>query len=189
MPPRPSHPGLSPVTRKFILHWGEMGSRWGVNRTVAQVHALLYLSPRPVTAEEIAQTLGVARSNVSQSLRELRRWGLLQAAPVLGDRRDHFRSVGDVWEMAQVILETRKRREVDPALTVLRECAAESRRKEVDAHTRARVEQMLDFFETMTAWYEQMRRLPTSALKKVVRMGSRIVRMGSKAGSPVETAP
>src|SRR6476620_7537873 len=105
---------LEPVMEKFILHWGEMGTRWGVNRTVAQVHALLYLSPGPMNAEEIAATLSVARSNVSTSLKELQSWGIVRVVHVMGDRRDHFESMKDVWEMFQVILEQRKRREIDP---------------------------------------------------------------------------
>ncbi|MGH9704912.1 MAG: GbsR/MarR family transcriptional regulator, partial [Candidatus Acidiferrales bacterium] len=112
---------LSPVTRKFILHWGEMGTRWGINRTVAQVHALLFLSPEPLHAEEIAQTLSVARSNVSTSLRELQAWRIVREVSVFGDRRQHFESMKDLWEMFRIILEERKRREIDPTITVLRE--------------------------------------------------------------------
>src|SRR2546428_6516306 len=114
-------PSLSPVTRKFVLHWGEMGTRWGVNRTVAQIHALLYLSPKPLNAEEIAETLGVARSNVSTSLRELQNWGIVRIAHVMGDRRDHFESMKDGWEMFRVILDERKKRETDPTLHLLRQ--------------------------------------------------------------------
>src|SRR5437867_3235988 len=102
-------PRLSPVVQRFILHWGEMGTRWGVNRTVAQIHALLYVSPRPLPAEEIAETLSVARSNVSTSLRELQSWGIVRVVHVMRDRRDHFESMKDVWEMFQVILGERKR--------------------------------------------------------------------------------
>src|SRR5271155_4591294 len=109
---------LTPVTRKFILHWGEMGTRWGVNRTVAQIHALLYISPRPLDAEEIALTLEVARSNVSTSLKELQGWGIVRVVHVLGDRRDHFESMKDVWEMFQVVLTERKRREIDPTVAL-----------------------------------------------------------------------
>src|SRR5437763_7001210 len=107
---------LSPVRKAFILHWGEMGRRWGINRTVAQVHALLQLAPRPLTAEEIAETLNVARSNVSTSIRELQSWGLVQAAHVLGDRRAHYVALGDVWEMFRIIVDQRKKREIDPTL-------------------------------------------------------------------------
>src|SRR5688572_26727821 len=102
---------LTPVMEKFILHWGEMGTRWGINRTVAQVHALLYLSPKALHAEEIAETLSVARSNVSTSLKELQSWGIIRVVHVMGDRRDHFESLKDVWELFQVIIAERKRRE------------------------------------------------------------------------------
>jgi DNA-binding transcriptional regulator GbsR (MarR family) len=113
---------LTPVQEKFILHWGEMGTRWGINRTVAQIHALLYLSPEPLHAEDIARLLSVARSNVSSSLRELQSWGIVRIAHVLGDRRDHFESLKDVWQMFQIIVEERKRREVDPTIAMLKTC-------------------------------------------------------------------
>src|SRR5438270_8528562 len=120
--------GLSPTAKKFILHWGEMSTRWGINRTVAQIHALLYISPKPLNAEEIADTLSVARSNVSTSLRELQGWGIVKVVHVLGDRRDHFESMKDVWEMFRIVLDERKRRETDPTLALLRECVAESKK-------------------------------------------------------------
>src|SRR5499425_2034899 len=105
---------MAPVTQRFVLHWGEMGARWGINRTVAQIHALLYLSPKPLNAEEIAETLGVARSNVSNSLKELQGWGIVRVVHVLGDRRDHFESIKDVWDIFRIVAEERKRREIDP---------------------------------------------------------------------------
>src|ERR1700733_10736716 len=124
----------SPVQQKFILHWGEMGTRWGINRTVAQIHALLYMSPRPLHAEEMVEALSVARSNVSTSLKELQGWGIVKMVHVLGDKRDHFESMKDVWEMFRVVLDERKRREIDPTLVMLRECIAEvSTQKEKDA--------------------------------------------------------
>src|ERR1700741_2072635 len=131
---------LSPVQEKFILHWGEMGTRWGVNRTVAQVHALLYLSPEPLTADDIVATLGVARSNVSTSLKELQGWGIVKLVHVLGDKRDHFESMKDVWEMFRVVLDERKRREIDPTMSILRECISEAEKeKEGDKHTQERL--------------------------------------------------
>src|SRR5256886_1053815 len=117
---------LSPIQQKFILHWGEMGTRWGINRTVAQIHALLYLSPRPLHAENIAETLAVARSNVSTSLKDLQGWGIVKLVHVLGDKRDHFESLKNVWEMFRIVLDERKRREIDPTLTILRSCIAEA---------------------------------------------------------------
>src|SRR6185436_9462614 len=116
---------LTAIQQKFILHWGEMGLRWGINRTVAQIHALLYLSPRPLPAEEICEVLGVARSNVSNSLRELQNWGIVKVVHAMGDRRDHFEAMKDVWQMFRVVLEERKKREVDPTLEMLRVSVAE----------------------------------------------------------------
>src|ERR1700689_5229360 len=136
-------PNLSAVQKKFILHWGEMGARWGINRTVAQVHALLYLSATPLDAEDIAKTLGVARSNVSTSLRELQGWGIVRVTHLLGDRRDHFMSLTDVWEMFRIILQERKRREIDPTLKLLNECLGDLRRDTAaDSYTRERVANM-----------------------------------------------
>src|ERR1700720_3283172 len=142
---------LTAVAQKFILHWGEMGTRWGINRTVAQVHALLFISPEPVNAEEIAQTLSVARSNVSTSLRELQGWGIVRVVHVLGDRRDHFESVKDVWEIFRIVSEERKRREIDPTLHAIAECVREDKSNpQGDAYTREQLERMLEFLAAMT---------------------------------------
>ena len=159
----------------FILHWGEMGTKWGINRTVAQIHALLYLSPEPLNAEQITEALSVARSNVSNSLRELQGWGIVKVVHIMGDRRDHYESMKDVWEMFQVILDERKKRETDPTLAMLRELTAKAKKSGAkDAHTYERLKEMNDFFEAMTAWYSQMRRLPTGSLIKFVKMGGKI---------------
>jgi DNA-binding transcriptional regulator GbsR (MarR family) len=169
---------ITPVMRKFILHWGEMGARWGINRTVAQIHALLYLSKRPLNADEIIEALKVARSNVSNSLRELQGWGIVRTVHVMGDRRDHFESLKDVWEMFQIILDERKRREVDPTTAVLRECiAAAESAGAAEAHVRGRLGEMLSFFETMSGWYQQLRRLPTGAVIKLVKLGARLPKL------------
>jgi DNA-binding transcriptional regulator GbsR (MarR family) len=166
---------LTPTARAYVLHWGEMGTKWGVNRTVAQIHALLYLSPKPLTAEEIATALSVARSNVSTSLRELQGWGIVRVVHVMGDRRDHFESMADVWEMFQIILDERKKREVDPTVAVLRELVAESKKSGIaEKHTHERLSEMLKFFETMTGWYAQLRRLPRGAVVKFVKMGDKV---------------
>lgn len=166
---------LTPTAKAFILHWGEMGTKWGVNRTVAQIHALLYLSPKALTAEEIVAALSVARSNVSTSLRELQGWGIVRVVHVMGDRRDHFESMADVWEMFQIILDERKKREVDPTVAVLRELVAESKKAGAgDKHTQERLSEMLKFFETMIGWYSQIRRLPRGAVVKFVKMGNKV---------------
>src|SRR6188474_1943980 len=162
---------LSSVAQKFILHWGEMGTRWGINRTVAQVHALLFMSPKPLNAEQIQEALNVARSNVSTSLRELQSWGIVRLIHVRDDKRDHFESMKDVWEMFRVVLDERKRREIDPTLAMLRECIADaSKDKASGPVTIERLKQLADFFETTTGWYEQVRQWPTTALAKFVRM-------------------
>jgi DNA-binding transcriptional regulator GbsR (MarR family) len=163
---------------KFILHWGEMGTRWGINRTVAQIHALLFLSPKPMHAEEIAQTLGVARSNVSTSLKELQSWGIVRVAHVMGDRRDHFDSMKDVWEMFRIILDERKKRETDPTLHLLRELTTSAeKRGEADAYVRERLGDMRSFFELMTQWYEQTRAIPTPAVIKMCKMGDKVAKL------------
>src|SRR5947207_13772047 len=126
---------LTGVQQKFILHWGEMGTRWGINRTVAQIHALLYISPKPLNAEDIAETLAVARSNVSNSVQELQGWGIVKLVHVMGDKRDHFESMKDVWEMFRMVLDERKRREIDPTLAMLRECILEAEVEKADKYT------------------------------------------------------
>lgn len=169
---------VSPVARKFILHWGEMGTRWGVNRTVAQIHALLYLAPSPLHAEAIADVLKVARSNVSNSLRELQGWGVVRIVHVMGDRRDHFESLKDVWEMFQIVLDERKKREIDPTLAVLRECVASARAAgKSEEPVLQKLDHMLEFFDAMTGWYQQLRRLPTGAVIKFVKLGGKLPRL------------
>jgi DNA-binding transcriptional regulator GbsR (MarR family) len=165
---------LTPVQQKFILHWGEMGTRWGINRTVAQIHALLYIAPEPLNAEEIAETLSVARSNVSNSLKELQGWGIVKLVHAMGDKRDHFESMKDPWEMFRVVLDERKKREIDPTLTVLRDCLEEAEGdKRTDDYTRDRLAALHDFLEATTNWYMQIRRWPTNGLAKFVKMGDK----------------
>ena len=166
---------LGPAAEKFVLHWGEMGTRWGVNRTVAQIHALLYITPRPLNAEEIATTLAIARSNVSTSLRELQRWGIVRSAHVLGDRREYYESPQDTWEMVKLILEERKRREIDPTLQVLAACLSERESSsEVDPLVRERLQSMLALFETMDSWFREVVSLPNAQLKRLVGMSRQV---------------
>ena len=167
---------LTPIAQKFILHWGEMGTKWGINRTVAQVHALLFLSPHPVPADEISTTLSVARSNVSTSLRELQGWGIVRVVHVLGDRRDHFETTKDVWEIFRTVSEERKRREIDPTLRVIAECVHELKAApQGDAYTRERLETMLEFLTAMTGLFEEIIRMPTGALKGVVKLRGKVI--------------
>jgi len=172
---------LSPAVEKYVLHWGEMGTRWGTNRTVAQIQALLYLSPTPMHAEEIVDILSVARSNVSTSIRELQSYGLVRMTHVLGDRRDYFESLSDVWELFRVIIDQRKQRELNPTLTMLKQCAIEvDAEKDTNDVTKKRIHNMLDFVTTTSDWYEQIQSVPTSTLQKLMKLGSGITRFLKK---------
>jgi DNA-binding transcriptional regulator GbsR (MarR family) len=168
---------LTPTEQKFILHWGEMGTRWGINRTVAQIHALLYLSPKALPAEDIAKTLSVARSNVSTSIRELETWGIVRAVHVLGDRREHYESMKDVWEMFRLVIEQRKRREIDPTREMLRRCLADLDPKEAGAdYTRDRLAAMAGFFEAVTELHDQLKGLPTGTVRQLLKMAAKMKR-------------
>ncbi len=175
---------LTPVEEKFILHWGEMGTKWGINRTVAQVHALLYLSAKPLPADEISTTLSVARSNVSTSLRELQGWGIVRVVHVLGDRRDHFETQKDVWEIFRIVAEERKKREIDPTLRVLAECVQEAQASGEENVIRERLEAMQQFLIAMSGLADEILRMPTPALKGVVKLRGKVVSLfgsGKKA--------
>src|SRR5271156_1215299 len=169
---------LSPAAQKFILHWGEMGTRWGINRTVAQVHALLFLSERPLSAEEIAHTLSVARSNVSTSLRELQGWRIVRGVSVFGDRRQHFESMKDLWEMFRVILDERKRREIDPTIRVLGECVAEAGKAgPSEAYARERINEMLEFIASMDTLFQEFQHLPPTAARGLIKLRGRVKKL------------
>jgi DNA-binding transcriptional regulator GbsR (MarR family) len=169
---------LTPLMERYILHWGEMGTRWGVNRTVAQIHALLYLSPQPLPAEQIADTLSVARSNVSTSLKELQGWGLVSVAHVMGDRRDHFTCKGDTWTMLMTIMEERKRRELEPTLTLLRQCVLEMEDdKRTPEEVKRRMHDMLTFLSTLTDWFDQVKTLPRTTLVTLMKMGEKVAKL------------
>lgn len=166
---------LSPVEQKFVLHWGEMGTRWGINRSVAQIHALLYLSAKPLHAEEIANALTAARSNVSTSLRELQGWGIVRVVHVLGDRRDHFESIKDVWEMFRIVAQERKRREIDPTLRVLQECVNEVKATGASSHyTRERLEQLLDFLTGTSSLFDELVHMSAASVKRISRLRGKL---------------
>lgn len=166
---------ITPLMENYILHWGEMGTRWGVNRTVSQIHALLYLSPKPLPAEEIADLLSVARSNVSNSIKELQSWGLVSMTHVLGDRRDHFSAKDDTWDMLMTIAQERKRREVDPTLAMLRKCQLEMQEDSVTPReVKEKIERMLTFMSTLTQWFDQVRALPKPTLIALMKMGAAV---------------
>lgn len=172
---------LSPAVEKYVLHWGEMGTRWGTNRTVAQIQALLYLSPEPLRADQIVDALSVARSNVSTSIRELQSYQLVRMTHVLGDRRDYFESLHDVWELFRVIIEQRKQRELNPTLSMLRTAAEEVEfEKETDPVTKERIRNMLAFVETTSDWYEQISDIPSSTLTKLMKLGRSITKLVKK---------
>lgn len=170
---------LTAVMNRYIVHWGEMGSRWGVNRSVAQIHALLYLSPEALHADEIAETLGIARSNVSVGLKELLAWDLVHVTHTLGDRRDFFTAQHDPWEVIRAIIEGRKRREIDPTLAFLRGCADEL--EKADDQTpplvRDRILGQLEFIETLTGWYDSIKGMPRRTLLKLMRLGQKIAKV------------
>ena len=166
---------MTPAVEKYVLHWGEMGTRWGTNRTVAQIQALLYLSPEPLRADQIVDLLSVARSNVSTSIRELQSYKLVRMTHVLGDRRDYFESLHDVWELFRVIIEQRKQRELNPTLTMLKSCAAEvDGEAETDPVTKQRIRNMLEFVKSTSDWYEEISDVPTGTLTKLMKLGQRI---------------
>lgn len=169
---------LAPAVERFILHWGDMGSRWGINRSVAQIHALLYLAERPLTAEDIADTLGIARSNVSNSLKELTAWKLIRRVPVMGDRRDHYEAETDLWEMVARIAQGRKERELDPAVSAIRACRAEAADDDrISPVAQRRLEDMETFVGDVERWYDQMLSVPPPKLMTLIKMGSKIADM------------
>ncbi len=169
---------LAPALRRFVLQWGDMGGQWGVNRSVSQIHALLYLSERPLTAEEIAETLFMARSNVSNSLKELLAWGLVRRAPVLGDRRDRFEADTDIWSVAAKIAAGRKAREIDPALAALEACLRDAEGDSgIGPAAQTRLKEMHDFTRTVSGWYAQMSAVPRPKLLALLRLGTRIVNL------------
>jgi DNA-binding transcriptional regulator GbsR (MarR family) len=165
---------LTDVARKFVIHWGEMGSAWGVNRTVAQIHALLFFHGRPIHAEEIAETLGVARSNVSNSLKELVNWKLIRTTQILGDRRDYFETSSDVWELFRTVVRERKEREFDPTTRMLQALVAQPDFANELPDAQDRVRETLRLMEALGSWSDEMLRLSPNTLEKVLRMGASI---------------
>lgn len=171
---------LSPASQRFVLHWGEMGTRWGINRTMAQIHALLYLSDRPLTAEDLATTLGVARSNVSTSLRELQNWKIVKLVHVVGDKRDHFESLQDVWVMFRHILDERVNREIVPTMELLQACLTdESQEGALDPTSRQRLKALANFFDVTSGWYAQVSKWPQPILVRFLRMGNKVLKLAS----------
>jgi DNA-binding transcriptional regulator GbsR (MarR family) len=181
---------LPDAVRRFVAHWGSMGDHWGMNRSISQVHALLYMADAPLTAEQIAAALGMARSNVSTSLKELQGWDLIRRAPLLGDRRDFFEAETDIWKVVTRIAAGRKAREIDPAAVALREClASASADRDVSEVAIGRLKEMLEFVDRTSRWYDQMLSLPRTQVAALMKMGAGIARfLGRGAGGAKRSA-
>lgn len=168
---------LTPVTKNFIVHWGEMGERWGINRTVAQIQALLYISPEPLNAEQISQTLSVARSTISVGLRELQYWGIINVVHQLGDRTDYFELIGDVWEMFRKIADRRVENELNPTILILREAVTQLGTSSDDLHSKEKLEDLLDVLDTASDIYKEVQKVPTKAIVRIAKMSNVVNRI------------
>ncbi len=165
---------LSPLVQTFVLHFGEMGSRWGINRTVGQMYAVLFLAPEPLCADDIVERLGVSRSNVSMGLKELQAWNLVQLRHRPGDRRDFYTTPADLWAIVRTLVEERKKREIDPTLTLLRETIMTAPQTEEERHAIARMRELHELIELLTDWYDDVRRLETERLMQLLALGARV---------------
>ncbi|GAB2661355.1 GbsR/MarR family transcriptional regulator [Arenimonas aestuarii] len=189
---------LPPLSQAFVLHFGEMGSRWGINRTVGQIYALLFISARPLTADEITDRLGVSRSNVSMGLKELSSWRLVRLSHQPGDRRDFYTAPEDVWAIFKTLAEERQRREVDPTLSMLRDALLETPDSVEERHAQARMREMHDLIEQLTDWFAEVRKLSPATLEKLMALGTTATKLldmkerllgGSDKSLPAEPAP
>jgi len=163
---------LTPTIKKYIIHWGEMGERWGINRTVSQIHALLFISPEPLNAEQISQLLSIARSTVSVGLHELHNWGTINVVHMLGDRTDYYESVKDVWELYRVIADRRIHNELDPTVAMLREAVTQDEDESEDAYTMKKLNELLDIMDTAAKFYGQVQKVPTKSLVAIAKMNN-----------------
>jgi DNA-binding transcriptional regulator GbsR (MarR family) len=168
---------LPPLVQAFVLHFGEMGSRWGINRTVGQIYAVLFVAPHPLCADDLVERLGVSRSNVSMGLKELQAWNLVRLKHVPGDRRDFFTTPEDIWTIVRTLVEERKKREIDPTLTVLRELLMQAPASDEERHAQTRMREMHELIELLTAWYAEMQRLETDRLVQLLTLGSKVVKV------------
>ena len=168
---------LSPLVASFVGHFGEMGSRWGINRTVGQMYALIFVSPTPLHADDIAEQLEFSRSNVSMGLKELQAWRLVQLRHVAGDRREYFEAPGDAWQIFQTLAEERRRREIEPTLSMLRNALLEHPASEADRSAQTRMKEMHDLIELMTSWFDDVQRLDQKTLSTLMKMGSKVQRV------------
>ncbi len=172
---------LPALHQEFVLHFGEMGSRWGINRTVGRIYALLFLSDRPLNAEDIVDRLEVSRSNVSMGLKELQAWSLVRLKHLPDDRRDHFTTPEDLWEIVRILVAERKKREIDPTLSKLRELEMQAPDEARDCHAHARIRELREMIELLTGWYDDMNRLETERLVQLLALGSRLQQFVGKA--------
>ncbi|GGK50556.1 GbsR/MarR family transcriptional regulator [Salinarimonas ramus] len=168
---------LPPLVQTFVLHFGEMGGRWGVNRTVGQIYAVLFVSPQPLNADEIVEALGVSRSNVSMGLKELQAWNLVRLQHKPNDRRDYYSAPEDIWQIVRTLVEERKKREIDPTLSMLREALMARPESELERHAQERMREMHDLMDMMSDWYDDIRRIETERLVQLMKLGSRITRV------------
>lgn len=168
---------LPPLIQTFVLHFGEMGSRWGINRTVGQIYALLYLSQTPLNADDICETLGFARSNVSMSLKELDSWQLIRLKHLPNDRRDHFTTPDDIWEIVRTLIEQRRKREIEPTLTLLRDVLLENPSSTEEKHAQEKMREMYDLIEMLTNWHTDMQKMETERLVNLLKMGTKVYKL------------
>ena len=165
---------LPPLTQQFVSHFGEMGSRWGINRTVGQIYALIFVSPKPLNADDIADALEFSRSNVSIGLKELQGWRLVKLKHLAGDRREYFEAPQDVWEIFKSLAEEKRRREVEPTLSMLRAALVETPGSEADAHAQKRMQQMHELIDLSSTWFDDVQRLSPETIARLMRMGSSV---------------
>jgi DNA-binding transcriptional regulator GbsR (MarR family) len=170
-------PALSPLVRSFVSHFGEMGSRWGINRTVGQIYALIFVSPQPLNADEIAESLEFSRSNVSMGLKELQAWRLVNLRHLPGDRREYFDAPTDAWEIFRTLAEERRRREIEPTLSMLRNALLETPTTDEDRTAQQRMKGMHDLIELMTTWFDDMQHMDQQTLVQLMKMGAKVQRL------------
>ena len=166
-----------PLNREFVAHFGEMGSRWGINRTVGQIYALLFISPNALNADEIAETLEFSRSNVSMGLKELQAWRLVRLRHQPGDRREYFEAPADVWEIFRVLAEERRRREVEPTLSMLRTALLETPKTDAERHAQARMREMHDLIDRLMTWFDDVQKLAPETAMQLMGMGATVTRV------------
>lgn len=168
---------MTPLTERFVLHFGEMGSRWGINRTVSQIYALLFLAREPLNADDIAEELAFSRSNVSMGLKELQSWRLVKLSHRSGDRREYFSTPGDVWEIFRTLAEERKRREIDPTLSLLRDALLEKTGSDADRHAQERMRSMHELIELASTWFGNVQNLERGTVERLMKLGSGVVKL------------